>query len=81
MGGQLVTSGASGYIGVATGTGSSVRQARDEAYRVARQVVIPNLRYRTDIGERVISRDLLALTALGWLAPDATGPDAVLKKG
>ena len=81
VGGQLVTSGASGYIGVATGTGSSVRQARDEAYRVARQVVIPNLRYRTDIGERVISRDLLALTALGWLAPDATGPDAMLKKG
>ncbi len=69
--GQLVTSGASGYIGVATGTGGSVRQARDEAYRVARQVVVPNLRYRTDIGERVISRDLLTLMALGWLDADA----------
>lgn len=67
VGGQLVTSGASGYIGVATGTGGSVGQARDEAYRVARQVVIPNVRYRTDIGERVMSRDLLALSALGWL--------------
>jgi len=76
VGGQLVTSGASGYIGVATGTGSSVRQARDEAYRVARQVVIPNLRYRTDIGDRVISRDLLALTALGWVEPGAGSPDA-----
>lgn len=69
--GQLVTSGASGYIGVATGTGASVRQARDEAYRVARQVVIPNLRYRTDIGDRVISRDLITLMALGWLDADA----------
>ena len=77
VGGQLVTSGASGYIGVATGTGSSVRQARDEAYRVARQVVIPNLRYRTDIGDRVISRDLFALTALGWVEPGAACPDAI----
>lgn len=74
VGGQLVTSGASGYVGVATGTGASVRQARDQAYRVARQVVIPNLRYRTDIGDRVISRDLLALTALGWLGADAAVP-------
>jgi len=44
---------------------------------VARQVVIPNLRYRTDIGERVITRDLLALTALGWLEPGAASPDAM----
>lgn len=70
-GGQLVTSGASGYIGVATGVGRSVRDARDEAYRVARQVVIPNMRYRTDIGDRVISRDLDTLAALGWLDPGA----------
>ncbi|MDO9360583.1 MAG: phosphoribosylamine--glycine ligase [Polaromonas sp.] len=67
LGQQLVTSGASGYIGVATGTGASVQQARDEAYRVARQVVIPNLRYRTDIGERVITHDWNALAQLGWL--------------
>lgn len=71
VGGQLVTSGASGYIGVATGTGPSVRQARDAAYRVARQVVLPNLRYRTDIGDRVISRDLRTLVALGWLDAEA----------
>jgi len=77
VGGQLVTSGASGYIGVATGTGVSVGQARDEAYRVARQVVVPNLRYRTDIGERVISRDLLALAALGWLDADAVWQGSV----
>ncbi|RZJ16066.1 MAG: phosphoribosylamine--glycine ligase [Haliea sp.] len=74
VGGQLVTSGASGYIGVATGTGGSVRQARDEAYRVARQVVIPNLRYRTDIGDSVISRDLLALMTLGWLDAEVAVP-------
>ncbi|MBA3595115.1 MAG: phosphoribosylamine--glycine ligase [Pseudomonadota bacterium] len=79
--GQLVTSGASGYIGVATGTGGSVRQARDHAYQVARQVVIPNLRYRTDIGDRVISRDLLMLVALGWLDADVPGQGGGVRPG
>jgi phosphoribosylamine--glycine ligase len=78
--GQLVTSGASGYIGVATGTGGSVRLARDEAYRVAHQVVVPNLRYRTDIGDRVISRDLLALMALGWLDTDTVSSTGCEKR-
>ena len=67
VGGQLVTSGATGYIGVATGTGSTVEQATAEAYRLARKVVIPNLRYRTDIGERVVRSDWNKLRAWGWL--------------
>jgi hypothetical protein len=29
---------------------------------------VPNLRYRTDIGERVRLRDLDRLRQLGWLA-------------
>ena len=67
QGGHLVTSGSFGYVGVATGIGASVRDAGDEAYRVARQVVLPNMRYRTDIGERVHRHDLARLAALGWL--------------
>lgn len=66
--GQLVTSGCSGYVGVATGAGATVEQACEAAYRVARQVVVPNLRYRTDIGERVRQHDLKRLRKLGWLA-------------
>lgn len=64
--GQLVTSGISGYVGVATGTGPSVGAASQAAYRLARQVVVPNLRYRTDIGQRVRQHDLARLAALGW---------------
>ena len=69
--GLLITSGASGYIGVATGKGDTVKEASDEAYRLASQIVIPNLRYRLDIGDRVRTRDWNALKSLGWLDDDA----------
>ena len=68
---HLVTSGATGYIGVATGTGPTVQCASEEAYRVARKVVVPNLRYRSDIGKRVAWHDWEKLRALGWLGADA----------
>lgn len=64
---QLVMSGMVGYVGVATGTGDTVEQARDRAYELARKVIVPNLRYRTDIGERVMRRDLARLKSLGYL--------------
>ncbi len=67
LGTQLVTSGTTGYVGVATGTGDSVEQARDRAYELARKMVVPNLRYRVDIGERVARHDLSRLEALGYL--------------
>jgi phosphoribosylamine--glycine ligase len=66
--GRLVTSGATGYVGVATGTGKTVPQAAQAAYRLAAKVVAPNLRYRRDIGERVACGDLQRLVQLGWLA-------------
>ena len=64
--GQLVTSGATGYVGVATGTGATVAEANAQALRVAHAVVVPNLRYRRDIGERVARGDLARLQSLGW---------------
>ena len=64
----LITSGASGYVGVATGLGATVQQANQEALRIARSVVVPNLRYRTDIGERVTREDWACLRGWGWLA-------------
>lgn len=66
--GRLVTSGACGYVGVATGVGAGVAEANANALRVARGVVVPNLRYRTDIGERVARGDLTSLQQWGWLA-------------
>ena len=65
--GRLVTSGACGYVGVATGVGATVGHANAEALRVARGVVVPNLRYRTDIGDRVSHGDLASLQRWGWL--------------
>lgn len=65
--GQLVTAGMIGYIAVVTGRGSTVQAARDSAYRVVHKIVIPNVRYRNDIGERVMSGGLHELERLGWL--------------
>jgi len=64
--GQLVASGMMGYIGVATGVGDSVADASAKAYALARKVVTPNMRYRTDIGERVMKHDLARLQELGY---------------
>jgi phosphoribosylamine--glycine ligase len=67
--GQLVTSGATGYVGVATGIGDTVQEANEDALRIAHGVVVPNLRYRRDIGERVARNDLARLQLLGWYEP------------
>ncbi len=68
-GGQLVTSGNVGYAMVVTGRGIDAEAARAAAYRLVPQVVIPNLRYRHDIGERFIRQDRAELIRLGWLPP------------
>ncbi len=64
--GQLVTAGTTGYLAVATGTGATVPEANTQALRIAQGVVVPNLRYRRDIGERVAGGDLARLQGLGW---------------
>jgi phosphoribosylamine--glycine ligase len=64
--GQLLTSGTTGMVAVATGTGPTVAQANAAALRVAQGVVVPNLRYRRDIGARVTNGDLARLQRLGW---------------
>ena len=44
--------GNSGYAIVVTGSGSTMEDARREAYNRVRNIMIPNMFYRTDIGER-----------------------------
>jgi phosphoribosylamine--glycine ligase len=68
-GGKLVTSGLYGWTLVVTGAGLTIAAARDSAYRLADQVFIPNLRFRRDIGERLIARDFARVEALGLLDP------------
>lgn len=66
-GSQLVTSGVYGWTAVVTGTGLTIQEAREAAYRNARQVHAPSARYRLDIGDKLISGDLEKLAGLGWL--------------
>lgn len=64
---QLVTSGTVGYVMVVNGVGEDVAVAQREAYGLARKIVLPNVRYRTDIGDRFIRHDRAVLQRLGYL--------------
>ena len=66
-GSQLVTSGIYGWTAVVTGTGLTIGDARTAAYRNAREVHAPNLRYRLDIGDELNSGALQKLVDWGWL--------------
>jgi len=59
--------GNSGYALVVTGSGSTVEDARKETYNRVRNVIVPNMFYRTDIGERW-HRDADLLQTWGYYA-------------
>src|SRR4051812_35666307 len=65
--GQLVTSGAYGWTLVVTGVAATIREAQQQANRLADRITIPNVRYRRDIGERLIDGDLARIERLGLL--------------
>jgi phosphoribosylamine---glycine ligase len=67
--GQLVTAGYHGWTLVVTGVGETVAAAQARAYDLADRVVIPNVRYRRDIGDRLVAGDLARLERLGLLDP------------
>jgi phosphoribosylamine--glycine ligase len=66
-GGQLVTSGLYGWTAVVTGTGTSIGEAKAAAYARAARVHCPNLRYRLDIGDKLLAGQLQQLAAWDWL--------------
>jgi phosphoribosylamine--glycine ligase len=68
-GGELVTSGMYGWAMVVTGVGDSIASAQQRANELADRVLIPNVRYRRDIGARLIAGDHTRVENLGLLDP------------
>jgi phosphoribosylamine--glycine ligase len=52
VGGEWLVAGTSGVILTVTGTGQTMKQAQAQAYTRIKNVMIPNMYYRTDIGDR-----------------------------
>lgn len=65
--GQLFARRRTGYPMVVTGTGPTVEAAQAAATARARNVAAPNLRWRTDIGDRFREGEGERLRAMGWL--------------
>jgi len=67
--GQLVTSGLYGWTMVATAVADSIEGARGKAGALADRVIVPNVRYRRDIGTGLIEGDLARVEGFGFLDP------------
>src|SRR3989344_3638360 len=61
-----VVAGSVGYVLVITGSGPTMSEARKQAYNRVRNIMIPNLFYRDDIGERWL-KDSDLLQTWGYL--------------
>jgi len=57
----------SGYVLCVTGTGSTVEQARESAYRLTDKILIPKMFYRNDIGLKFIEKDRKLLKQWGYV--------------
>ncbi|MDB5712695.1 MAG: hypothetical protein JWO15_92 [Sphingomonadales bacterium] len=82
--GTIVTSGLYGWTMVVTGTGNTIDAARDAAYERAARIVIPNGRYRLDIGERLARGGFSILDKLGIFGSDIAkpvSPDVIANSG
>ncbi|MFH1545204.1 MAG: phosphoribosylglycinamide synthetase C domain-containing protein [archaeon] len=50
--GEWLITGTSGVVLIICGTGQTMRQAQHQAYSRIKNIIIPNMYYRTDIGDR-----------------------------
>ncbi len=67
--GALVTSGIYGWTMVVTGVAPTIAAAQQRANRLADRVLVPNVRYRRDIGDRLIGGGYARIEAWGLLDP------------
>jgi len=52
---------------VVTGVGGTIASAQDAAYRLADRVIIPNVRFRRDIGSKLIAEGFARIEHLNLL--------------
>jgi phosphoribosylamine--glycine ligase len=64
---KLVTAGLYGWTAVVSGIGETIRSSQEAAYLNAAAVTVPEMRYRLDIGDALISGDFDRLSNWGWL--------------
>jgi phosphoribosylamine--glycine ligase len=65
--GEWLVTGSSGVVLIVCGTGTSMRQAQRQAYNRVRNIMIPNMYYREDIGDRWSEEDSDRLLSWGYL--------------
>jgi phosphoribosylamine---glycine ligase len=65
--GEWMVTGTSGVVLIVCGTGPTMRQAQKQAYNRVRNVMIPNMYYREDIGDRWLEEDSDRLHSWGYL--------------
>jgi len=64
--GDWILAGTIGYALVVTGSGSTVEEARKMTYNRVKSIMIPNMFYREDIGER-LREDLEKMITWGYI--------------
>ncbi|MCA9354886.1 MAG: hypothetical protein KC877_05180 [Candidatus Kaiserbacteria bacterium] len=60
-------SGKHGYALYATGHGETVEEAQQKAYDIIKKIIIPEMFYRTDIGDKFVREDRQQLKDWGWI--------------
>ena len=65
--GEWLVTGTSGVVLIVCGTGATMKQAQRQAYNRVRNVMIPHMYYREDIGDRWLEEDSDRLHAWGYL--------------
>ena len=65
--GEWLVTGTSGVVLIVCGTGPTMRQAQRQTYNRVRNVMIPNMYYREDIGDRWSEEDSDRLHSWGYL--------------
>ncbi len=65
--GEWMVTGTSGVVLIVCGLGPTMKQAQRQAYNRVKNVMIPNMYYREDIGDRWFEEDSDRLHAWGYL--------------